>query len=519
MPQPSLPKGGGAIRDIGEKFGVSSATGTGSLSVPIATSPGRSGFEPQLHLAYDSGAGNGPFGFGWHMDAPTITRKTDKGLPLYRDDEESDVFLLSGAEDLVPVLDEHGARVTTTRTLHGVQYRIRYYRPRIEGLFARIERWTAVATGVSHFRAITRDNVTSLYGFDDDSRIASPADPRAVFSYLLCRTFDGKGNIAHYSYVAEDSVGVDRSLAHETNRTDAVRATQRYLQVIRYGNIQPYFAGGSELGAEPPLPTEWHFQIVFDFGDHDPDAPTPVPDRPWPVRPDPFSTHRAGFEIRTYRRCHRVLVFHTFAEEREVGRDLLVRSTDLRYFDQDHPLDPRNPIYTFLTSITQSGYRRQQNGYLRRSLPPLELEYSEAKLQADVLTFDRDSIENLPEGIDSARYQWADLDGEGLSGILSDVGGAWVYKRNFSPVNQVRTPDGSVATRAGFGPQETIARLPSHGELGSSQRLLDLSGDGRLDVVELEPPVAGFFERTEHASWRPFQPFASRPDRLGPNRT
>ena len=512
LPQPSLPKGGGAIRDIGEKFGVSPATGTGSLSVPIATSPGRSGFEPKLHLAYDSGAGNGPFGFGWHMDAPAITRKTDKGLPLYRDDEESDVFLLSGAEDLVPVLDQHGARITTTRTLHGVQYRIRFYRPRIEGLFARIERWTAVATGVSHFRTITRDNITSLYGFDDDSRIASPADPRAVFSYLLCRTFDGKGNIAHYSYVADDSVGVDRSLGHETNRTGAVRATQRYLKAIRYGNVQPYFADSSAEGAEPPLPSEWHFQIVFDFGDHDPDAPAPGPDRPWPARPDPFSAHRAGFEIRTYRRYQRVLVFHTFAEEREVGPDLLVRSTDLRYFDQDHPLDPRNPVYTFLTSITQNGYRRQQNEYLRRSLPPLEFEYTEAKLQADVLTFDRDSIENLPEGIDGARYQWVDLDGEGLSGILSDVGGAWVYKRNFSPVHHVHAPDGSVAPRARFGPQETIARLPAHGELGGSQRLLDLSGDGRLDVVELAPPVAGFFARTEHASWHPFRPFASRPD-------
>ncbi|MDB4959490.1 MAG: hypothetical protein JWO36_7059, partial [Myxococcales bacterium] len=375
-----------------------------------------------------------------------------------------------------------------------------------------IERWTAVATGVSHFRTITRDNVLSLYGFDDDSRIASPNDPRAVFSYLLCRTVDGKGNIAHYTYVADDSLGVDRSLAHETNRTDAVRATQRYLQAIRYGNLQPYFADGSELGAEPPLPSEWHFQIVFDFGDHDPEAPTPVPDRPWPVRPDPFSTHRAGFEIRTNRRCQRVLVFHTFAEEREIGRDLLVRSTDLRYFDQDHPLDPRNPIYSFLTSITQSGYRRQQGGYLRRSLPPLEFEYSDAELQSDVLAFDRESVENLPEGIDGARFQWVDLDGEGLSGILSDVGGAWVYKRNFSSVNQVRAPDGRVATLARFGPQETIARLPSHRELGGSQRLLDLSGDGRLDVVELEPPVPGFFERTDHASWRPFRPFASRPD-------
>ena len=73
------------------------------MSVPIATSPGRSGFGPQLSLSYDSGAGNGPFGFGWSLSLPSITRKTDKGLPQYRDAEESDVFILSGAEDLVPV--------------------------------------------------------------------------------------------------------------------------------------------------------------------------------------------------------------------------------------------------------------------------------------------------------------------------------------------------------------------------------------------------------------------------------
>lgn len=37
------------------------------MTVPIATRPGRSGFGPQLSLSYDSGAGNGPFGFGWSL--------------------------------------------------------------------------------------------------------------------------------------------------------------------------------------------------------------------------------------------------------------------------------------------------------------------------------------------------------------------------------------------------------------------------------------------------------------------
>jgi hypothetical protein len=78
------------------------------MSVPIATSPGRSGFGPQLALSYDSGAGNGPFGFDWSLSLPQITRKTDKGLPQYYGAEESDVFILSGAEDLVPVLVQNG---------------------------------------------------------------------------------------------------------------------------------------------------------------------------------------------------------------------------------------------------------------------------------------------------------------------------------------------------------------------------------------------------------------------------
>lgn len=461
LPLPSLPKGGGAIRGIGEKFAVNPVTGTGSLTVPNVASPGRAGFGPQLSLSYDSGAGNGPFGFGWHMALPSITRKTDKGLPRYLDDDESDVFILSGAEDLVPVLDDNGVRVKKPRTLHGVSYQVRQYRPRIEGPLARIERWTAIETGISHFRSISRDNVTTLYGFEDDSRIASPADPRAVFSHLICRTFDDKGNIAIYKYVADNGVGVDRSLAHEANRTDAVRATQRYLQTIRYGNTLPYFPDWSELGPETALPNNWHFQVVFDFGDHATDTPAPLPDGAWPVRPDPFSNHRAGFEVRSYRRYQRVLVFHSFEKEEGVGMDCLVRSTDFRYSDQDSPIDPKNPIYTFLTSVTQSGYRRQQSGYLRRSMPPLEFEYSEPQVQTDVLALDPESLSNLPEGLDGSRFQWVDLDGEGLSGILSDFGDGWGYKRNLSPLNQIKKWDGSFATVAHFGPLAQVSHLPS----------------------------------------------------------
>jgi hypothetical protein len=63
----------------------------------------------------------------------------------YQDAEESDVFILSGAEDLVPVPmkeEDRTREVILTENGEPKTYCIQRYRPRIEGLFARIERWT-----------------------------------------------------------------------------------------------------------------------------------------------------------------------------------------------------------------------------------------------------------------------------------------------------------------------------------------------------------------------------------------
>jgi hypothetical protein len=174
-PRLELLKGGGAIRGIAEKIGASPIDGTGALSVPIATNPGRSGFAPQLSLNYGFGAGNEPFGFGWSRSLPAITRKTEKGLPQYRVAEKlDDVYLLSGADDLVAVLDAVGRRHSDDTTFPG--YIVQRYRPGVEGLFAPIERWTNVGSNVVHWRSITRDNITSIFGKDSQSRVFESAD-------------------------------------------------------------------------------------------------------------------------------------------------------------------------------------------------------------------------------------------------------------------------------------------------------------------------------------------------------
>ena len=205
LPAISLPKGGGAIHGMGEKFAANPVTGTGALSVPLYASSGRSGFGPQLSLSYNSGAGNSAFGFGWMLGLPAIHRKTDKGLPRYEDSQESDVYLLSDAEDLVPSLIQSSGQwirdVIPSRTVYGKQYSIHRYRPRVEGLFARIERWINLADSSDTFwRSITKDNITTWYGKTPESRIADPADPSRVFSWLICESYDDKGNVISYQY-------------------------------------------------------------------------------------------------------------------------------------------------------------------------------------------------------------------------------------------------------------------------------------------------------------------------------
>lgn len=50
------------------------------------------------------------------------------------------------------------------------------------------------------------------------------------------------------------------------------------------------------------------------------------------------------------------------------------------YGEQD-PDNARNPIYTFLRAVSQIGYKRDGGGYLKRSLPPVEFEYTQPVVQ------------------------------------------------------------------------------------------------------------------------------------------
>jgi RHS repeat-associated protein len=530
-PAISLPKGGGAVRGVGEKFVASPFTGTGSLTVPLAASQGRSGFGPQLSLAYDSAAGNGPFGFGWQLSLPRVTRKTDKGLPRYGDPSQPDVFILSGAEDLVPVTGDDGLPLDGDMPVGADTYTVRRYRPRVEGPFARIERWTRRGDGDVHWRSFSGDNVLTLYGADPSARITDPDDLSRVFEWLASESRDDRGNAVRYSYQAENGQGIEAVAAHERNRTPAVRATNRYLKRIVYGNRQPLLDEHGErptfLSAAALAAAEWLFEVVFDYdeGHYELlalDAQHPEADqhrfalaadagpRSWPARPDPFSSYRATFEVRTYRRCHRVLVFHRFDE---LGPEpYLVRATEFNYADLDGATHPSvedelahqgsTRLASFIQGITQWGYVRDDSRsalvrdgvtyrtYVAKAMPPLEFTYSKARVQDAVHEVDAASVENLPAGLDESR-RWVDLDGEGLAGLLSEEMDAWFYKPNLG--------------QGTFGAMRAVRARPSLAH--TAPQLLDLSGEGRLDAVDLSGPTPGFYARTADEDWDRFRPF------------
>ena len=182
----SLPKGGGAVQGIGEKFQPDLYTGTGNFTIPIALPPGRNGFQPQLNLVYSTGNGNGPFGLGWNLSIPGVSRKTSKGIPIYNN--AKDTFILSAAEDLVPTLKE-GPKA--------------FYRPRTEALFARI--CHCKDSENDYWEVRSKDGLVSYYGTSeaagqDPAVVADPDDQTKVFAWKLTRTEDPFGNRIEYAY-------------------------------------------------------------------------------------------------------------------------------------------------------------------------------------------------------------------------------------------------------------------------------------------------------------------------------
>jgi RHS repeat-associated protein len=507
IPKVELPKGGGALKSIDEKFQVNPANGTVSFSVPLPHSRARADLAPALSLGYNSGSGNGVFGLGWSLTHTSIQRRTDKRLPEYQDSIESDVFLLSGGEDLVPALvEDEAGNWTPDEFVAPTGEAVKRYRPRIEGTFARIERITPPGEASFFWKITSKDNVVTIYGSSAGARLGDPSAPTRVFKWLPEISYDDKGNCLEYSYVPEDFQNVPNTL-HEKNRLNGLApCANTYLKRVKYGNKNPYYADPEQpFTPQVPVNPAYFFELVFDYGDHDTDAPAPAVLRPWPCRLDPFSEYKPGFEVRTYRLCRRALLFHYFKELNDGVNPApcLVRSLDLdyRYFANPAatPSDLRNLEVDYPIAIRQTGWvKNGPASYDTRSLPPAQLTYQELNWNKTVQTVSAENLENAPIGL-SRVYQFVDLWSEGISGILTEQGGSWFYKHNLG--------SGQFTAAQVVAPKPSVTGLTK-----GTVQLQDLEADGRKFMVVTEPPVRGAFELSDDGDWQPFASFQNVPN-------
>ncbi len=496
VPSVTLPKGGGAIKGIDEQFKMNPSNGTSSFSVKVPLSAGRNGYTPSLALNYNSGSGNSIAGIGWSLDGTSIQRRTDRRLPRYNDAD--DTFMFSGAEELVPALRWQGGHwVPDADTIAGFQVQV--YRPRLESNVARIER---IRQGNdTWWRTISKDNHITYFGTSPASRLHDPADPSRVFQWLPDFSLDDRGNCIAFTYKPENLQGVPNTIA-ERNRLNG-NALQRnlYLKSIRYGNATPCYRDAVHAMLPPNYVGAYRFEAVLDYGEHHATLPTPaeVPGQDWALRPDPFSTYRPGFEVRSYRLLQRVLMFHTFPDL-QAGQPCLVRSLDLGYTSSGVGAG-QDAELSYLSSVTQNGYHSMSNGqYSKKSLPALEFSYQPLDWDNTIHTLDKASQENLPSGIDGP-YQWVDLWGEGIPGILSEQANGWFYKRNAGDRNE----DGQIH----LDHQTLVAPRPSFSGFvsGGALSLQDLENNGQKQIVVHDKSLQGYFELSDDLQWLPFQAF------------
>jgi len=434
----STPQGGGALHGIGETFSPDLHTGTGNFTVPIATPPGRNGFQPQLSLIYSTGNGNGPFGLGWSLTIPGVSRKTSKGIPRYQSAagsrQEDDTFILSGAEDLVPVAESDG---------------IIRYRPRTEGLFARIEHHQSLET--DHWEVRSKEGLVNVYGtplalLDDPAATANPENRAEIFSWKLTKTVDPFGNAIHYEY------------ERDSGDTSDHHWDQLYLKRIQYADYTDRRDDGTEV-------EKFLVSVSFVYEE----------------RPDPFSDYRAGFEIRTRRRCTSIEI-RTHAD-----RDRLVGTYRLIYLDQRGLPAEQLPLNS--ASLLSQVFVEGSDDERHESLPPLEFGYTAfAPTERRYQAFTGPAGSRPQRSLGHPEYELIDLFGSGLPAVL-EFNEQVRYWRNLGSgrFDFMRTMD---AAPAGV-------RLSDPGI-----HLLDANGNGRADLMVVEGLRNGYYPLTFDGQWK-----------------
>ncbi|MCP1441296.1 hypothetical protein J3D54_000428 [Pseudomonas sp. GGS8] len=469
-----------SIATNGRSWGEIGATGQKSYTLPLPFQTGRT-LNPDLALHYDSNAGNGAFGLGWHLNLPAISRQTSKGVPEY---EADDVMQADGTE-LRPELTLEGKIKASKRThRHGPrteEYSVVRYIPRLEGAFSRYEFWSPADGKPGFWMVYGADGSCSCYGNSETSRVFDPENEHRVAIWLLVEIMSVVGEHIVFEYKSDDKAPDDR---HDYR-------AQRYLRQICYGN-ETARAELFCLAYEAPQNLNWYFRMVVDYGERSTDPlvapPFEAPDEnAWPLRTDPSRMHRYSFEVGTRRLCRQFLMYNNIGTEKVLVNRLLLEhhATPLRY-----------------NQLQAAHYMSYDAGGRVKQIPPLEFFYSAFELNTRPEPFL--NLDHMPGLNDGQPYHCVDLYGDGVPGVLCQYDNAWYYRE---PLRAELGTDKIV-----YSPWTLLPQIPTaDGNKPVVQILTDLTGDGRLDWIVAQPGGSGYYTFNPDHTWSPFKPFSQFP--------
>ena len=435
-----LPKGGGAVRGADANFHADAFTGGAKFSLPIDLPQAR--MSPSLSLGYSSSSGNGLLGAGCHLSTMAVSRKTSRAIPKYDDENHSNVFLLNGQE----LVHDQG----------------NLYKEQHQSGFPHIEKIAPNNDTVSHWKLITGQNETFIYGDDSKSTVN---EEKNIAVWNLTHQEDSHGNKVLYNYQRSKDL-VDGS----------VNDNNTYLESIEYGN---FYKNENE---------EFAFKVFVDYGQIDITQTIATgslhKNNKAPLRQDVLKDFRNGFEVATELLIHNILVFHYSPDEEE---HRLVAKTSFVYEE--------NAIMSFLKSVQETKYQYTKNGNKltvnSRSIPPVSLTFTQFKTKGEqkYQKIDNTIIGNTP-------LEFADIEGEGLAGILSKDKDAIRY---FSPKGA-----------ATYEAVATAINVPSgYTDPNQQIHLASLEGNGLKQLISNQHPK-GFYEMESLEKWSEFQTFENQ---------
>jgi RHS repeat-associated protein len=240
-----------------------SADGAATYSYALWTPQGRRGIEPNLTLAYNSRAANGPVGVGWSLQGlSAITRcKRDVARDGYNaaiQFDSTDAFCLDGHRLVSFPSVDSGLRGNDGAP--GTEYRTE------EDQFARVINGPIDAKGPLSFEVRLNDGRVLFYGSTQDSRLegrrfkSTPADLNGT---AIKRDFDQGVRLSWALAEVRDRFGNNMTIQYMvTGDPESLQGYEQLPQVIRYtGTVDNSFAPQREVAFEyetrPDTPTNF----------------------------------------------------------------------------------------------------------------------------------------------------------------------------------------------------------------------------------------------------------------------